>query len=230
MMVNIPITHDRETTEFESSTTIQVIAQNVSEQDYDEHYAALFCEWVNGDVLKMPSIMEDHYLLSDYLADLLKAYFALNPIGIIREDPFTMRLPNHRRRQPDIQVILKTNPAKIEQSYLDSPADICIEIPSSGTEDEDRGVKFREYEAGGVREYWMLDYRRKTAVFYRLTEQDGEKFYVLQTVGENQHYTTPLLPHLIIDVAIFWQETKPSFYDIGDAVRAMFNTTDEPEG
>ncbi len=227
-MVSIPIIREL-TTEIEFSSAIQVIARGISEQDYDEYYAALFCEWVNGDVLKMPPIMEYHYLLSDYLADLLKAYFALKPIGIIREDPFTMRLPNNRRRQPDIQIILKTNPAKIEPSYLDGPADICIEILSSGTEDEDRGVKFREYEAGGVREYWMLDYRRKAAAFYRLTEQDGENIYILHTADENQQYVTPLLPELVLDVAIFWQEPKPGYYDIGDAVRAMLNKSDDSE-
>ncbi|MCC6446410.1 MAG: Uma2 family endonuclease [Armatimonadetes bacterium] len=37
-----------------------------------------------------------------------------------------------------------------------------VEILSSGTEAQDRDIKYRDYAAHGVREYWILDPQQET--------------------------------------------------------------------
>jgi len=89
----------------------EVIATGVSFEDYLEHYAARHCEWVGGNVIKMSPIHDYHDDITLYLAMVFSAYFELRPIGRIRRDPFTMKLPKiDASREPDIQIILNNNP------------------------------------------------------------------------------------------------------------------------
>ncbi|MEO8393884.1 MAG: Uma2 family endonuclease, partial [Chloroflexota bacterium] len=129
----------------------EIVATNVSLEDYMEHYAEQHCEWVEGLVIKMSGSLT-HNDLSYYLHLFLRAYFDLRPIGRVIGQPFVMRLPAfpNRRREPDLMVFLKTNPNELKDTYLDGPADICIEVVSEESVERDHGDKFREYEQGGV--------------------------------------------------------------------------------
>ena len=94
---------------------------------------------------------------------------AYNPIGRVLGEPFVMRLPEFpkRRREPDLMVVLQSNPNKLTETYMDGAADICIEIVSPGTVGTDHGAKLYEYEKGGVQEYWIIDPIRDECRFYR---------------------------------------------------------------
>ncbi len=186
------------------------VAAGVSFDDYMQTYAAFFCEWLDdGEVIKMPPVGVKHDDLFRYLIRLLEIFFELRPVGSIRVAPFVMKL--ERAREPDIQIILNTNPHPLRETYLDGPADICIEIISPESVARDRGEKFSEYEAGGVREYWLLDPQRRDPNFYRLNE---EGIYVRQTLDEQDCYTTPLLPGLLLHVPTLWQDDLPGPVEI----------------
>jgi Uma2 family endonuclease len=197
----------------------EIIAMDVSEAEYMELYAENFCEWVDGVVIKMSPVSLKHDQLIDYLRDLLKAYFALKPIGQIIGAPFVMRIKEPKsRREPDLQVILKGNPGTLHKTYMDGAADICIEVISRGTEATDYGDKFKEYEAGGVGEYWIIDPIREECHFYRLNVQ---KLYKSQAVNAEGYYSSPLLPQFKLYVPTLWQEELPTILEVVEAVKAM---------
>jgi Uma2 family endonuclease len=150
------------------TTEEEIVAVNATEDEFMQHFASYFCEWDNGTVIKLSPIHELHDAIVRYLVLLLTAYLGLRPIGQLREGPFVMRLPNvPARREPDIQVILNTNPHPLTPTYMDGPADICIEVVSPESVDRDRGTKFRQYESGGVPEYWIIALHVES-LFYRL--------------------------------------------------------------
>lgn len=197
----------------------QIVATGVAADDYMERYAADFCEWVRGFVIKMSPVALKHASLDDYLGDLLKAYFALNPIGKVIGAPFVMRVDaTNSRREPDLQVILKSNPGELTEAYMHGPADICIEIVSTESVARDYGEKFEEYEAGGVREYWILDPLRTQTHFYRLDE-NGIYRQILPDADGN--YRTPLLPQFVLHVPTLWEDTLPDIVAIVEAAREM---------
>ena len=199
--------------------TGEILATGVTFEEYLERFAGMHCELVDGNVIKMSPIHERHDKLTRYGALLFEAYFAINPIGEIRQDPFVMStLPELPKRQPDIQVILKTNAGHLTSTFMDGPADIVIEICSPGTVEIDRGDKFVEYEKGGVQEYWIFDSLRREALFYRLSA-DGT--YAPYTVDSNGNYQTPLLPGLLVHVPTLWKDPLPNFFAIGKAVQDM---------
>jgi len=206
----------------------EIIATDVSLEDYLEHYAADFCEWVEGNIITMSPVYEDHDALSFYLALLLATFFELKPIGTVRHAPFVMRLAAFptRRREPDLQAILNTNPGTLTPTYMDGPADICIEIVSPESVERDHGDKFAEYEKGGVPEYWIIDAIHRDTRFYRLND-DG--VYIRQTEDADGNYRTPNLPGLVLHVPTLWQDDLPGPIAIGELVKAMLNNWDNPE-
>jgi len=185
-----------------------IIAAGVSLEDYMENYAANFCEWVEGYVIKMSPVHAIHDVLTYWLRQLFEAYFELRPIGVVRSQPFVMRLPAfpNRRREPDLLVVLDNNPYELKDTYMNGPADICIEIISEESVERDQVEKFNEYEKGGVTEYWLIDPLRKDALFYRLNEAGR---YIRQNEGAQGSYIIRALPGLALHVPMLWQEQLP---------------------
>jgi len=199
-----------------------IIAFNVSLEDYMEHYAADHCEWVEGMVIKMSPSSMKHNLLIYFLYQLLQAFFELRPIGRVIGQPFVMRLPEfpRRRREPDLIVVLDTNSNELKNTFMDGPADICIEVVSEDSVDRDHGDKFSEYEKGGVPEYWIIDPIRKEPRFYRLDENG---IYIRQTEVDG-YYRTPALPGLALHIPTLWEENLPGPAATVKAVQAMLET------
>ncbi len=186
----------------------EIIATDVSLEDYMAHYAAQHCEWIEGAVIRMAPATLEHNDLLYYLYNLFSAYFELKPLGRVVGQPFVMRteaFPN-RRREPDLLIVLDSNPSELKDTYLDGPADICIEIVSSESAKRDHGEKFIEYEQGGVPEYWIIDPLRQEARLYRLNEAG---VYTRQSEDGNDYYQTPALPGLLLHVPTLWQDKLP---------------------
>ena len=201
-----------------------IVATGVSIAEYMEHYAADFHEWVKGDVLKMSPVSSWHDLLTNYLRQVLDAYFALNPIGKVKSAPFVMRLDAIEvAREPDLQIILDANPGEFTATAMIGPADICIEVVSPESVGRDHGTKFEEYERAGVGEYWIIDPIRQECRFYRLAESG---IYTAVLLDDKGNYRTPTLPKLALHVPTFWLDELPDIFTVADTIRALFEGED----
>lgn len=208
------------TQEAEALTTTEV-----SLDEYMEKYAQYGYEWVEGKVIKLTPIGLRHEKIRDYIRLLLQTYFAFKNIGDVLGEPFVMRLPEfpERRREPDLIVILNSNPNELKETYMDGPADICVEIVSPGSVSIDHGDKFEEYAKGGVREYWIVDPLRNECRFYLL---DDKGIYKPQAKSEAV-YNTPQLPGLFIDTDVFWQDKMPNPVEVVEIVKAMLKEKED---
>ncbi len=198
----------------------EIIATGVPEAEYLEKYAADFCEWVNGTVIKMAPATRKHDETLRYGARLLEAYFEIRPIGVLCQMPFLMRLPTGVNREPDLMVVLNDHLSRMAKTSVNGAADICIEVVSQESILRDRGEKFQEYEQGGVGEYWIWDILRAEALLYRLNQ---EGIYVRQAEDADGNYRTPLLPGLVLNVPTLWREKHPGPAATARAVEAMLN-------
>jgi Uma2 family endonuclease len=125
-------------------------------------------EWVNGEVVEMPPITDVHNEVDNFLLTLLATFVEHHDLGTMRSDPFQMKTgPDLPGRAPDSLFVAKRNRRRLHRLYLDGPADLVVEIISPGSRTVDRVEKFREYQGGGVREYWLIDPDRRRAEFYR---------------------------------------------------------------
>jgi Uma2 family endonuclease len=181
-------------------------------------YAETFHEWIDGVVVKMSPVTLRHAQIVDYLRHLLQTYCSLRPVAQVLSEPFVMRLDlgdRISRREPDLQVILNANRARVQATYTDGPADICIEVVSPGSVAIDYGEKLVEYEAGGVQEYWIIDPERQLCHFYR---RQGDYY---QPIPRTDAHTTPLLPAFRLDIATLWADDLPDILDVVEIVKVM---------
>lgn len=169
------------------------------EQSSDTH----ICEWVDGEIITMPGASYEHQTLSDFLIKVVGFYVESKDLGLVISSPFAMKLEEQRRgREPDILFVSKEREYLFKKTYLDGAADLAIEIISPESVGRDRGEKFVEYEAAGIREYWLFDPERKQTEFYRLSD-DG--FYQLIPTPDGV-FRSEVLPGFFLRLEWFWQE------------------------
>jgi Uma2 family endonuclease len=199
--------------------TEQVLATGITFETYLEQFADQHAEWVRGAVIDVSPSTSRHALLGSYLLILLQAYFEQRPIGKVIPAPFGMKLAAvPAQREPDLQVILKTNPHQESESFLHGAADLCIEIVSDESIHRDYVTKLQEYEKGGVGEYWIIDPLKQVCLFYR--RNDRGKFEP-QFADEQGSYRTPQLPGLRLHINTLWSDPFPGPLAISQAVIQM---------
>lgn len=132
--------------------------------DEDTH-----AEWVNGEVvIKMP-ISSIHDDLQFWFRMLLHFFVSKRKLGVVRGPQFTIRLPQKpSRRDPDVIFVCNERAHLVTNTYVDGPADLAVEVVSPDSLSRDYREKFNEYEAAGVREYWIVDPLSKQVELYVL--------------------------------------------------------------
>jgi Uma2 family endonuclease len=169
-------------------------------------------EWVNGEVIILSPASDKHQDLAGFLTALLRHFVETSQLGVVRFAPFQMKTgPDLPGREPDILFIAREHLDRLRDTYLDGPADLVVEIISRDSRARDRGDKFYEYEQGGIREFWLLDYLRRQAEFYQLGP-DG--IYRLVPVGEDGIYHSAVLEGLWLRVEWLWQEPLPPLMSV----------------
>jgi Uma2 family endonuclease len=124
-------------------------------------------EWIEGEIIMTSPASLQHQDISSLLEILLNFFIEEHNLGKVIRAPFQMKLIDSGR-EPDLLFIAKENLGRLQKTYLEGPADLVIEIISPESGARDRGEKFYEYEAGGVREFWLIDPARQQAEFYQL--------------------------------------------------------------
>jgi Uma2 family endonuclease len=159
-------------------------------------------EWVNGEVVPMTPISGPHNTTGNFLIAAFGTFVEHFALGEIRTDPFQMKTgPDLPGRAPDLLFVANRNLRRLHRTYLEGPADLVIEIISPESRTIDRVHKFREYEEGGVREYWLIDPERRRAEFYR-RGRDGR--FRLVAVGKDAVFRSAVVKGLWLRVDWLW--------------------------
>ena len=184
-----------------------VISDQYPPMTYEEYLNAPeipeHTEWVNGRVIPMMSVSKKHAELTSYLLAILKVYAESRELGKVFAEPFNMKLGgNLAGRAPDVLFVRTDRLALVRDQFLDGPADLVVEVISPGTERIDRRVKFAEYQAGGVPEYWILDPHREVAEFY---VRDEGGVYQPGIVTADGEFASTVVAGLRIQIAWLWE-------------------------
>ncbi|NEX16352.1 MAG: hypothetical protein C1943_06930 [Halochromatium sp.] len=149
----------------------------VSEANYWAHYYEHEngYEWNDGYLEVKPVSDTLTILVYQWLLGLLRFYLDTHHNAHLTalEMGFRLRLSDKVViRKPDLGVVLDSNPiplADLDRSYKGT-FDLCVEALSDSTPAEiarDTEQKRREYEAAGVREYYILHHEPRWQRFYR---------------------------------------------------------------
>ncbi len=178
----------------------------------------IHAEWVpiagtdQGEVIIHMPPKDIHQVVVGFLYSLLSLFVSLFDMGQLRIAPLEVKLqPEGASREPDLLFIANKHLARLTPDRVEGPPDLIIEIVSKDSVKRDREDKFKEYQAAGVREYWVIDPRaeKQRADFYRLDEATGT--YYLYATEDDERVTSSVITGFWLNPAWLWnaEEQNP---------------------
>jgi Uma2 family endonuclease len=169
-------------------------------------------EWVDGEVVQVPAVTNTHADINLFLASLLRFALDFSKRGVVRTEPYNMKPgPNLPGRSPDMLVVTSEHLSRVREDHLEGPADVVFEIVSDSSRTTDCVHKYGEYQAGGVREHWIVDPERQTLRL--LTLGPDAVFHEVASRQDGAYHST-VLPGIWIDPQWLWSKPLPSTPDV----------------
>jgi Uma2 family endonuclease len=143
-------------------------------QDYEKLPEGSPYQLIEGELVMSPAPAPEHQEVSLNLSYKLYNIVKKSKKGKVFYAPIDVYLDQENAYQPDIVVILEGSKAKITQKGIEGAPDLVVEILSPSTAYYDLTEKKEVYERSGVKEYWIVDPKRKTFEVYA-NSQEGFK-------------------------------------------------------
>lgn len=140
-------------------------------EEYDQLPTDTRVEVFDGILYNMSSPSQIHQSLSMELSTMLNLYLkAKKSTCKVFYAPFDVKLSEQPLTivQPDIMIVCDTN--KLDGKRCNGAPDFIIEIVSPTNPSDDYIRKLYYYENTGVREYWIVDPRRKIVTVHFFEE------------------------------------------------------------
>ncbi len=137
---------------------------------------------IEGELIMTPAPNPIHQLISANLFKSIVRHVDEKRLGVLFYSPIDIYLSEENAFQPDIVFISSERRHIIKDDGIYGAPELVIEILSPSTAYYDIKKKFRVYEKGGVKEYWIVDPEMNTVEIY--LNEDGH--FSLKTKLENK--------------------------------------------
>ncbi len=161
-------------------------------------------EFIDGEVILHSPVRNRHLDATGLLARLLSTFVDVQKLGTVKMEKCLCVFPRNDY-EPDIVFFNQEKAADLQPDTLKFPIpDLVVEVLSSSTEKRDRGVKFEDYAAHGVGEYWIIDTDQQTVEQYLLENGD----YDLKFKGASGDLVSKVVPGFSIPVVAVFDEAE----------------------
>lgn len=213
-----------QTTLLDDEVTVETIPMSYDEYVawYDKD-AGRRGEWVDGEVIVFMPATFRHENLVAFLLTLLTFIVSRKRLGVVVGSSYEVRTREGAAREPDVKVVLNEHRDRITDRRLEGAPDLAVEVISRDSVTRDRRVKYAEYEAAGVTEYWVFDPRegRGTVDVFGLGP-DGR--YRPVERHEDGTFRSSVVPGFWFDPAWLTSEDEP---DVSELAMRMAGITEE---
>lgn len=199
-----------------------VVPTRMSEAQFEDWVLAnrnVRAEWVEGEVQMMSPANFDHCEINLWLLRLLGDFVEAGGAGGVVGFDYMIRLRGGTlRRVPDVFYVAEQRKDLITRNYLDGPPDLAVEIVSSDSQSRDFREKYLEYEAAGVREYWIVDPFSRHIEAYCLSQGEqagdasGGKFVRIDE--QDGRLASTVLDGLYLRNEWLWATPRPKVRDV----------------
>ncbi len=129
-------------------------------------------EFINGEIYFESPAKYWHTQIVANLSMLLLAYVRANQLGTVATEKMLVSL-SRNDYEPDLCFFRNEKSIAFKKDQMQFPApDLVVEVLSASTEQRDRGVKFDDYAAHGVQEYWIIDPNTEIVEQYSLVDEE----------------------------------------------------------
>jgi len=154
-------------------------------------------EIIGGELFVTRAPHYKHQIVADNTCFALKKWSRLTGLGVVVSAAGVI-FGDSDNVIPDVVWLEQGRLEEIldDQGHLTAAPDLVVEVLSAGTSQErrDRELKLKLYSSQGVREYWILDWCRKSIQIYR---RENAALGLVATLFENDAITSPLLPDFV---------------------------------
>lgn len=184
---------------------VEVVERMTSEEFLRYAPESQKAELIDGVMIVHSPPLDAHEKLFGFLFRLLGGYVEEHDLGHVRGSRTPVVLGDEQTYMPDVLFVARPREDIIRSKGVFGAPDLVVEILSAGTEQYDRGAKFRAYERAGVRELWLIDpYGPAGTEFYQ--RQDDRFAPVVPDEDGILHSVA--VPDFWIDVAWLWPDER----------------------
>ena len=151
---------------------------------------------IGGEVFVTPAPDMGHQEALANLFSLIDRHVREHRQGKLYFHPVAVHLSDHDVVQPDLVFLSTERMGLRRRRGIFGPPDLVVEALSPATRDLDLGARRELYERSGVREYWVLDPRARTATLLRLA--DGR---FAEAASDDGLVRSEVVPGLVVDPA-----------------------------
>ncbi len=171
---------------------------------YQEMTPSQKIEFIGGEVIMHSPARNVHLDVTKHILQLLDLHVRSNGLGEIKVEKCLCVFPRNDY-EPDLVFFGTEKSANFDSGTMKFPIpDLVVEVLSDSTEARDRGVKFQDYEARGVGEYWIVDAERGIIEQYLL--RDGR--YELAMKTSSGEIRSEVIVGFQAPVAAFFDEAE----------------------
>ncbi len=114
-------------------------------------------EFIDGEIIMHSPAAAKHLRITKYVTILLEDYVDERSLGEVLSEKCLVVFPRNDY-EPDVVFFKPEKVATFKPNTRRFPQpDLAVEVLSDSTEHRDRGVKFEDFQANGVGEYWIVD-------------------------------------------------------------------------
>lgn len=176
--------------------------QKKREQFYKDITPNDKAEFIQGKALFHSPVKGIHNQVTGRIFTLLNAYSATHNLGRVGIEKLLIALTRNDY-EPDICFFKKEKSGQFTDDQMKFPApDLIVEVLSKSTEEIDRGIKYLDYEAHGIGEYWIVDAEKQVVEQYVLV--DGA--YTLKHKSGDGHLKSESVEGFEIPVNAFFND------------------------
>jgi Uma2 family endonuclease len=161
-------------------------------------------EFIDGEIILHSPARNQHLDVTKYALKLLDTYVSIHNLGTVKVEKCLCVFPRNDY-EPDIVYFGEEKTAQLTPDTLKFPVpDFAVEVLSASTEQRDRGVKFEDFAAHGVGEYWIIDAEKSFIEQYLL----NNGIYDLATKSTSGQLTSQVIPGFQVPIEAFFDEKE----------------------
>jgi Uma2 family endonuclease len=158
-------------------------------------------EFINGEIVMHSPVMKRHWLASSKLSFFILQHVLDHKLGEVGIEKVMIDCTRNKY-EPDI-VFFKSEKAShfAQDQLLFPPPDFIVEILSDSTRQNDYHIKFQDYAAHGVSEYWIVDPEIQTIEQFQL---QGNQFELVHRFKHDDQIQSKVIDGFILDISQIW--------------------------
>jgi Uma2 family endonuclease len=165
-------------------------------------------EFINGQIIMHSPVKERHWTTVGNTYRLLSSFALKHALGRVASEKALIALKRNDY-EPDVCFWKKEKANQFAAGQMKFPApDLAIEVLSKGTDQRDRGVKFTDYAANGIAEYWIVNPGKQTIEQY-IMDPDMEAYTLAGTFsGQDELVSQQVINFRILALALFDEQAN----------------------